>query len=211
MLKRLSLWDVDGVWYEGISTDYVAELSIVDPDEMLRYFLDSSMVSQNDVDLWCSGGKEIGTPADLSRMLHDLFHKMKQDRKPRISRDVYLRSRQLLAKGMTMQQIRKVADVVPYNPGVREAAKTLRIQDVHQIAFTDGLGPFVHYKLSRMVDYLESVPMLVEAAGNRVYFNGEMSNRDDVVLTGETEHFDKARQHTHTFSKTTISFPTLPL
>lgn len=190
---KVVLWDVDGVWYYGISTGHAVERSSVDPIPVLHHGLEERWFSQEDVDRWKEEyNREIVSATDLSQMLYDMYYTMQRDGQPLIKREHIVQGRQALLKGMTMKQVREVADSVPRNPGLDYAVDVFRRNSLYQTAFSDGLGPFVLYLMRKMgMDYGETVPAIVSFEGREMLFESRMA--DNVILTGKVQGFDKAQ------------------
>ncbi|MBI4021552.1 MAG: hypothetical protein HY369_04880 [Candidatus Aenigmarchaeota archaeon] len=197
-MQRVVCWDVDRVWYPGISTSYCADQSVSNPRPYLEGFLDRGWFTPADVAAWAAyRGKDPDAPiarmADLAAMLTDFFYELKSGGRPVLSKPQAVEGKQSLLTGTTMSEIRAIADGVPLTPGFRETVASLRGCGVYQAAFSDGLGPFVSYVARREgMDHWGVVPAAVIAGNRKTLFSDEMLDRDDVVLTGIVDRYDKS-------------------
>jgi hypothetical protein len=195
-------WDVDKVWYQGISTSYLAEKSDLDPGPLLEDFLSQGWFGLADIDRWAvtrrGGAKEpIKSASDLAELLTDFHYEMsRQDSdRPVITMKQLREGKQAIVRGLTMKQIKEVAASIQYSPGLWEAIEAFRRSRLYQVAFSDGLAPFIIYHVQRMgLDYGEAAPTMVELDAEERLFEDWMLERDDIRLAGKTAEFDKARK-----------------
>lgn len=195
-------WDVDKVWYQGISTSYLAEKSDLDPGLLLEDFLSQGWFGHADIDRWAAtrrgGAKEpIKRITDLANMLTDFHYEMsRQDSdRPVITMEQCRGGKQAIVRGLTMKQIKEVAASIQYSPGLLEAIEAFKRSGLYQAAFSDGLAPFIIYHVQRMgLDYGEAAPTMVELGAEERLFENWMLERDDIRLAGKTAEFDKARE-----------------
>ncbi|MBI2579678.1 MAG: hypothetical protein HYW27_02135, partial [Candidatus Aenigmarchaeota archaeon] len=130
---RLVIWDIDGVWYPGYSTSHAAKAStndyrplLADITERMRLF-DSKYVG-----IWEERtGRRLESVGDVSDMMNDFRYTDMRD-------SVYkglsvqeagqrtVKGKQYLLKGMTLGEVKKAADMVPYTEGLQEAVREIR-------------------------------------------------------------------------------------
>ena len=195
-------WDVDKVWYPGISTSYLAEKSNLDPGPLLEGFLSQGLFSLTDIDRWAitrRGGAEdpIKSATDLSELLTDLHYEMRRQDSddPIIPMKQCREGKQAIVRGLTMKQIKEVAASIQYSPGLLEAIEAFKRSRLYQAAFSDGLAPFIIYHVQRLsLDYGEAAPTIVELDAEERLFENWMLERDDIKLAGKAAEFDKAKK-----------------
>ncbi|MEM7815545.1 MAG: hypothetical protein QXN71_00310 [Candidatus Aenigmatarchaeota archaeon] len=189
-------WDVDNVWYKGISTTYCAEKSTLDPKPFIYDFIKKGWFTEEDIRKWdakYNDNKGIKTVGSLSKCLTDFFYKMKKNEKPVITRDQIIEGKQSLLRGMTIKDIIEIADSVDFSDGLVETIEDFRKRKIYQTAFSDGLGPFVCYLMKKnKMDYKGFVPAIMEIGGEEKPFEEHMLDIKDAKLTGKTLKFDKA-------------------
>lgn len=202
---RVVVWDVDRVLYPDISTSYAARGCTADYRPHLQYFIDEKQwFAQEDVVQWERlTGRKIGSVGALADMLTDFLYKAElrsavyagvsdQEAKSRT-----IEGKQALLRGMTFKDVFAIAETVPYTDGLPEAIGAIGKSGVHQVGFSDGLGPFVAYKMRQQnIEIGGIVPALVKMRdGHQVYFDknslGMLSNRR-LELLGKTSDFKKA-------------------
>ncbi|HLD49107.1 MAG TPA: hypothetical protein VJB11_01985 [archaeon] len=188
-------WDVDNVWYKGISTSHCAEKSMADPRSYLDGFVEKKWFSYDDVKNWqdsYNGGKEIITIKELAQCLTDFLYKMKKDDSSIITKEQTIEGKQSLLKGMTIKEVRKMADSIPYTDGLFDAVRIFKENSLYQVAFSDGLWPFVCYKTKQLgMRYSEGVPTIIEENGTEKKFKKYMVNNNEIKLTGKVGKFSK--------------------
>jgi len=193
-------WDVDKVWYKDISTSYCANTSPLDPKSYLQQFLSEGWFTDEDVRRWAEyRGRDattpIQTPGDLAECLTDFLYRIK---KPDgsgsvITKEQTIQGKQALLRGLTMKNIREIADSIELTPGLRDAITTFRGRAIYQVAFSDGLGPFIAYMAKKEgMNYWGVVPAIVEVEGVETAFRDTMITFDDVKLTGKVDKFNKS-------------------
>jgi hypothetical protein len=195
-------WDVDKVWYRGISTSYLAEKSDLEPRPLLEGFLSQGWFSPTDVDRWAitrRGGAEdpIKSAKDLADLLTDFHYQMKRQAsdRPIITMKQLREGKQAILRGLTMKQIKEVADSIQYSPGLLEAIEAFRRSGLYQAAFSDGLAPFIIYHVKRTgLDYGEGAPTIVKLDDEEMLFENWMLERDSIRLAGKAPEFDKAKK-----------------
>ena len=172
-------WDVDNVWYKGISTSHCADRSPADPKPYLDGFFGKNWFSYDDVKNW--------------QCLTDFLYKMKKGDNSVISKEQTIEGKQSLLKGMTMKQIRDIADEIKYTDGLEDTIYNFKKDGIIQTAFSDGLAPFVLYKMKKLgMDYGEGVPTIIIHDELEFMFDGRfMLEIDDIKLTGEVDKFSK--------------------
>ncbi len=208
MDANLIVWDVDRVWYGDISTTYAAKGSTQRFEPHLREAYEKGHVTPEQVEMWQKAtGRKLGTPGNeyvgaLAEMYTDLFYGMTDGGvsvvipKGTISKEQTIAGKQALLKGLTIGDVKRIADAVPYNPGLVEAIEALRASGVHQAGFSDGLGPFVAYKMiDQAIEIGGIVPANVRTIFDNEWFREEnaelMLNWNDVILLGKTKPFKK--------------------
>ncbi|MBL7160258.1 MAG: hypothetical protein ISS93_00190 [Candidatus Aenigmarchaeota archaeon] len=191
-------WDVDRVWYPGISSSYCAGQNPQDPEPHLKRFLKGGLFTEDDVTKWAEyAGKDTSDPiqsvGDLADCLTALYHDIKNpDGKRVLEKSQTVEAKQSLLRGMTMEQVRDIADGVELTPGLQKAIEEFNKSGVRQVAFSDGFGPFVSYVARREgMGYWGVVPAIVKADGKETIFTNEMID-SDVVMTGKAEPYIKA-------------------
>ncbi|MBI2579976.1 MAG: hypothetical protein HYW27_03675, partial [Candidatus Aenigmarchaeota archaeon] len=106
-----------------------------------------------------------------------------------------VKGKQYLLKGMTLGEVKKAADMVPYTEGLQEAVREIRNAGIHQVGFSNGLGPFVAYKMRQQgVCAGGIVPALVQKGVGRFPLTIGMLDcldEDDTVLEGFHYPFNK--------------------
>ena len=195
-------WDVDKVWYQGIATSYLAEKSNLAPGPLLESFLSQGWFSPADVDSWAAtyrrGAKDpIRSAKDLADLLTDFHYKMTEhgSDRPIIMMKQLRQGKQAILRGLTMKQIKEVAQSVEYSPGLLEAIEAFKRSSLYQVAFSDGPAPFMIYHMRRLgVDYGEAAPTMVKLDDEERLFEDWMLQRDDIRLAGKSGEFDKARK-----------------
>ena len=212
-------WDVDKVWYPGYSTNFLAEKSNSDPGPLLQDFLSQGWFTLSDVDSWAMarrrGAKEpIESAKDLAELLTDFHYEMKREDsdEPIINMNQLREGKQAIISGLTMKQVREIADSIEYSPGLLEAIETVRRSGLYQVAFSDAPAPFIIYHVQRLgVDYGEAAPTMVRAGKQEMLFEPWMLQRDDISLAGAAGEFAKAgrvlthlRQKGHSLSEVAI-------
>ena len=193
-------WDVDNVWYKGISTSHAADSSRLDPDPYVSSFLNYGWFSRQDIQRWADAeGKDpkepIRTVADVAQMLTDFYYKIKKEgsEESLITREQIVQGKQALLKGMSLGEIKGIAHGIPKTNGLYKAIKTFDDTGLYQVAFSDGLFPFIAYLAGYMgVDHYDGVPCYVMIDNEKKLFEPIMLGRDDVSLVGEVEKFSKA-------------------
>ena len=194
-------WDVDRVWYPGISTSFCAESSRADPKLYLAEFVEKGWFGKDDVNRWMqSTGNAMATVADLAMCLTDFFYRMKKpgSSEPVITKEQIVAGKQHLLKGMNMREVIDIAEKTPLTQGLFGAVEVFDSASLHQAAFSDGLYPFVVYICRAVgIDYVEGVPCYVctpdsGQAVNEMLFTPEMVKNDKIVLAGKVGKFDKA-------------------
>ena len=150
-------------------------------------------------------GREVNSVGAVADMLTDFLYKMKgvvyegvsdQDAKTRT-----IEGKQALLKGLTMGNVKRIADSVDGTDGLSDAIYALRKGHVTQVGFSDGLAPFVAYKMSQKdVAVGGVVPALVELPDGQVWF--DKTNYLDMlagnaVLLGKAGSFKKAEAIKH--------------
>jgi phosphoserine phosphatase len=195
-------WDVDKVWYPGISTSYLAERSNLDPGPLLEGFLSQGWFDLADIDRWAvtrrGGAKDpIKRITDLSELLTDLHYEMRRQDSdnPVITMEQCRGGKQAILRGLTMKQIKEVSASIQYSPGLLEAVEAFKRSRLYQAAFSDGLAPLIIYHVQRLgLDYGEAAPTIVELDAEERLFENWMLERDDIKLAGKTAEFDKAKK-----------------
>jgi hypothetical protein len=202
MKIRAVCWDVDKVWYPGISTSYLAEKSDLDPGPLLEGFLSQGWFGPADVDSWAitrrGGAKDpIKSAKDLADLLTDFHYEMRrQDSdRPIIAMKQLREGKQAILRGLTMKQVKEVADSIQYSPGLLEAIEAFRQSRLYQVAFSDAPAPFIIYHVKRMdLDYGEAAPTIVKLDDEERLFENWMLERDDIRLAGKAAEFDKTKK-----------------
>jgi hypothetical protein len=195
------LWDIDNVWYSGMSRTHAANGSKADYRPHLERFVEKrGLFTYSDVQYWEeTTGRKVDSIGTLADMLTDFLYSMKDRIYPNIgveeAKQLTIEAKQEILHGMTMREIRRIADAVPYTEGLREAVRTLFEARINQYGFSDGLAPFVVYKMQKQrVDIGGIVPTAVEIVGQeRLFDTGtlEMLYDDNAQLTGQVGEFDK--------------------
>jgi len=193
-------WDVDKIWYQGHSVDFLAGKSNVDPGPLLQGFLSRGWFSLADVERWAVTRRKeakgsIESAKDLSDLLRDFHFEMTMEGsdKPIITMNQLRAGGQAIIRGLTMAQIREAADSIEYSPGLLEAMATFRRHGLYQAAFSDAPAPFIIYYVKRLgLDYGEAAPTMVQVGDEEMLFEQWMLQRDDIRLAGGTGDFDKA-------------------
>ena len=99
-------------------------------------------------------------------------------------------------KGLTLADVKKIAGGVENTEGLSYAIQELAKRGVDQVGFSDGLGPFVAYKM-----YLEGVtiggivPALLNVYGQEKYLDVStlhLMNEDRAHLVGKVASFKKS-------------------
>lgn len=195
-------WDIDGVWYKGISTSHAADASTLDPAPYLKRFVeDNGWFTYDDVRRWADFAAKnsehpIEAVGDLAQMLTDFYYKMtKPDSDEHVvTREQIVQGKQATLWGMSLRELKKIARDVPKTPGLDKAIQTFRENEMYQAAFSDGLFPFVAYLANRMgIDYVDGVPCYVDVFGTEKLFDPTMLNDNDITLVGRVEKFNKAK------------------
>ena len=193
-------WDVDKIWYQGHSIDFLAEKSNVDPGPLLQCFLSEGWFDLADVEKWSVVRRKgarwpIESAKDLSDLLRDFHFEMTTEGsdRPIITMNQLRAGEQAIIRGLTMAQIREAADSIEYSPGLLEAVATFRRRGLYQAAFSDAPAPFIIYYVKRLgLDYGEAAPTMVQVSNEEMLFEAWMLQRDDVRLASGTGDFDKA-------------------
>lgn len=192
-------WDVDKVWYQGVSTSYLANKSNLDPGPLLESFLSQGWFSPADVDRWAityrRGAKDpIKSAKDLADLLTDFHYEMTElgSDRPIIIMKQLRQGKQAILRGLTMKQIKEVAQSINYSPGLLEAIEAFKRSSLYQVAFSDAPAPFIIYHVKRLgVDYGEAAPTMVKMDNEERLFEDWMLERDDITMTGNAVEFDK--------------------
>jgi hypothetical protein len=193
-------WDVDKVWYPGYSTSFLAEKSNSDSGSLLQGFLSQGWFSPSDVDSWSMarrrGAKEpIQSAKDLADLLTDLHYEMTRggSNEPIITMKQLREGKLAIIRGLTMKQIRGVADSIEYSPGLLEAIEAFGRRGLYQAAFSDAPAPFIIYHVKKLgLDYGQAAPTMVQVGNEEVLFEEWMLQRDDISLAGTAGEFNKA-------------------
>jgi FMN phosphatase YigB (HAD superfamily) len=212
-------WDVDKVWYAGYSTNFLAEKINSDPGSLLQDFLSQGWFGPSDVDSWAilrrRGAKEpIESAKDLADLLTDFHYEMTKEgsSEPVITMKQLREGKLAIIRGLTMEQIREVADSIEYSPGLLEAIETFRQRGLYQAAFSDAPAPFIIYHVKKLgLDYGEAAPTMVQVGNEKMLFEDWMLQRDDISLAGTAGEFNKAgpvlahfREQGHSLSEVAI-------
>ena len=124
-------------------------------------------------------------------MLTDFLYRMKREGTEELifEEAAAIRTTQGLWKGMTLKEVREIAAEVQgqYTPGLRDAINEFR-GDIHQIAFSDGLAPFILYHTKWLGMEHVGVPTAI------VETDTETGALHNMSLTGEAEPYDKAAE-----------------
>jgi hypothetical protein len=199
---RLVVWDVDRVWYHDISTTYAARGSKADYRPYLEDFVNRGWFTNHHVALWENKmGRRLDSVGALADMLTDFLYKMKgevyeglsdQERKNRT-----IEGKQSLLRGLTIGEVKAIAGSVPYTDGLTDAVVDIRQAGIHQVGFSDGLGPFVAYKMLRQdVDVGGIVPALLNCDGEEIWFTDNnphlLLNYNSAQLLGKVGQFKKS-------------------
>jgi len=203
MTTNIVVWDIDKVWYPDISTTYCARGSTADHKPYLKDFVENKgWFTYDHVHQWEEAtGRPINSIGALADMLTDFLYKMKstvyagvsdQDAKTRT-----IEGKQALLKGLTIGDVKRIADAVPYTDGLKEAIDGIYKSGIGQIGFSDGLGPFVAYHMRKQgVDVGGVVPAAVETAvGTEGWFDIStryLLDHDQTKLLGKTGPFKKS-------------------
>lgn len=202
MPTKLVAWDIDRVWYPDISTTYAARGNKHDYRPYLtRVVEELKSASYEQIKLWeTATRREIASVGDIADMLTDLFYGLKRDDevlvpKGTITKDQIIAGKQSLLKDMTIGDIKAIADGVPETKGLRYAFDLAH--DKAHVGFSDGLGPFVAYKMARIrVSIGGIVPSIVDNNGREEVFDEStaksMISSGTPRLTGRVLPFKKA-------------------
>lgn len=192
------IWDIDGVWYAGISTTICARHSELDPAPFHEQFMKERWYTEEAAEKWMKAtGRQLKKVDDLAQMLTDFFYGLKKGGKvvcPResITKEQIVKGKQAILRGLTMKQIREAADNTAYNPGLKDAVCMLRANGLRQIGFSDGLGPFVHYvMLEKGLDHREAPRSIVKVNGKEEPFKEPMLYQDSIRLAGKADPYNK--------------------
>jgi len=203
MVTRAVIWDIDKVWYQDISTTYAARGIRADFRPYLQGFVEErKWFTHDDVTRWEeTTGRKIDSVGAVADMLTDFLYKAElrstvyagvsdQEAKNRT-----IEGKQELLRGMTFGEVKAIADSVQNTAGLAEAISDITNAGIHQVGFSDGLAPFVAYKMQdRHVDIGGVVPALVLVYGEPQYFDENslhLLDRANVELSGKVGPFNK--------------------
>ncbi len=197
------VWDIDRVWYPDISTTYVARCSKADHRPYLDDFVSRGWFNYAHVAQWERlTGRAVSSVGTVADMLTDFLYK------PELRTTVYegvpdqdaknrtIVGKQALLNGMTFGEVFEIANRVQNTEGLLDAIGIMDHVHVNHVGFSDGLGPFVAYKMHHLsVEAGGIVPALVRMEDDQeVYFdrsNLNLLNNPEIVLLGRTGDFKK--------------------
>ncbi len=192
------VWDVDNVWYNGISTSLCIERSTANPKIFLTKYLEEGLFTEDDVKRWGElrgkGNNPIKSIKELAECLTDFLYNMRKENGTSIiTKEQTMRTKQMLLAGLTMKDIREIADTVNYTKGLKDAVQQFKRKGIYQAAFSDGLAAFVSYKAMQLgINHWETVPTIVKKGETEMMFANEMVNEDSIKLTGKIVPFNKS-------------------
>ena len=128
---RLVVWDVDRVWYPDISTTYAARGSKANYGHYLEDFISRGWFTNYHVALWeRKMGRKLDSVGALADMLTDFLYKMKgevyEDLSDQERKNRTIEGKQALLKGLTIGEVKTIADSVPYTDGLTDAVIDIR-------------------------------------------------------------------------------------
>lgn len=204
MAVKNIVWDVDRVWYPGISTSYCAEGREGSPRERLNEYMREGLFSANDMLLWASvygkGADPMESYGNAAAMLTDFLYRMRVKGEPVFTKDKTIKAKQGLLAGTSLAEVREIADSVRelYTAGLLEALGEFKKKDLAQTALSDGLGPFILYHcVWNCIDNPGVVPAVVNVEGEEHVLR-EIDDvlltrkRDSTFLTGRTMAYSKS-------------------
>src|SRR3989338_4603200 len=155
---RAVVWDVDRVWYPGISTSYCADAREGSPREYVLELMGRGYFTQHHLDMWqdATGRDPLETYSNAARFFTDILYNTLAtvgSHTPVMEKRQVVEAKQGLLKGMTLQDIRRVVeDVIDQNrtPGLPEAIQVFDVCGNYTCAASDGLGPFIDYAVDRL-------------------------------------------------------------
>ena len=190
-------WDVDNVWYKGISTTHSAEKSPLNPQPFVEGFIEKGWFTEDDVQRWkgeYNGGKDIASIGDLAKCLTDFLYKMKKGESSVITKEQTIEGKQSLLRGLTIKEIKQIAESIKYSDGLEETVGWFKKDGIYQAALSDGLGPFVLYHMKKLgMDHKGFVPAVMDINGEEKPFEEYMLDIDGAKLTGKALKFDKGK------------------
>jgi len=206
MSTRIVVWDIDRVWYSDISTTYCARGNKADYRPYLRHFVEeNNWFTYENVKQWEKlTGRQVNSIGALADMLTDFLYKKElqstvyanvsdQDAKNRT-----IEGKQALLKGLTIGEVKTIADSVQNTTGLSKAIQEIRYAAIYQVGFSDGLGPFVAYKMYQQgIEVGGIVPALVEVDGEERWLkvdNLYLLDRADTKLLGKVDGFKKSQE-----------------
>ena len=199
---KLVVWDIDGVWYPGYATSHAAHYRTGDYKPLLKDIVEKMrLFSYEHVEMWKEMmGRSLDSIGDVSDMMNDFRY---TDMRNTVyagmpveeARQRTVRGKHYLLKGMTLDQVRMAADGIPYTEGLEEAVRGIRNAGIRQAGFSNGLGPFVAYKMMQQgVEVGGIVPSLVQKGVGRFPLTIGMLDciyEDGVTLEGFQYPFNK--------------------
>ncbi len=210
MVVNTIVWDVDRVWYPGISISYCAEGRDGSPRERLNQYMTEGLFSANDMLLWASvygkGANPMESYGNAAAMLTAFLYSMKKEGSdsPILSKEDTIRTKQGLLKGMKISEIRRIAADVQeqYTQGLLDAIRGFR-RDYSQAAFSDGLGPFILYHTGwNGMEFTGTIPATIKNPDKDLPRSISLTDFDQpaflegnfehMILTGKTELYNKA-------------------
>jgi hypothetical protein len=191
-------WDVDNVWYKGISTTHCAEKSPLNPEPFIDSFIEKGWFTREDVEKWSAeynSGNPIVSIGNLAMCLTDFLYKIRKGESSLITKEQTIEGKQSLLRGLTIKDIKRIAESTKYNEGLEETVSRFKKDGVYQAALSDGLGPFVMYHMNKLgMDHKGFVPAVMEIGGKELPFEEYMLDmEEDAKLTGKVLKFDKGK------------------
>jgi hypothetical protein len=210
---KLINWDADRVMYNGLSTSICAEQSPLPVTLYLKDFIENKKwFTYDDVVSWGQEkGKDSITPirsvGDLAECLTDFLYSMKKPGKDEsvITKAQTKEGKQALLKGLSIVQIEDISEGIEYTPGLVEAVKAFKDDEIIQLLFSDGLGPHITYQIGKLgLDAGSGVPPIVEYNGKE--FQYDISSHPESKLTGKIADFDKIEKF-HDYLNSYLKMP----